>query len=330
MDKHTQQILRSFTKNKQKKLSTTGRFLEGFLRNMLEAAEVDFHLVTHRVKSKDSLQKKLELKGSKYKSLSSLTDLIGVRIIVYYEKDIDPVCELLESNRMFNFDDDNFVDKRVMDVDRFGYKSVHYIISLNKIFEEIFPGKFAGEKAEIQIRTFLNHAYADMTHDLIYKSSRPMPEELLRRMFRIAALLELADKEFEGLRGEVKEFNRMVSDQAGMSANRVTIGPTNLLIYLGGDGLLKKFELELCQRAGLQLINQIDSSALDEIWFGFFESNEIFSIESLEHALKQHKAAIIDHFDELMKNPKQKVIPMVNNTLKLGFSIPLLVDEIAQ
>ena len=55
---------------------------------------------------------------------------------------------------------------------------------------------FEGLKCEIQIRSVLQHAWAEIEHDLGYKSELTIPKEVRRSFSRLAGLLELGDKEF--------------------------------------------------------------------------------------------------------------------------------------
>ena len=60
-----------------------------------------------------------------------MTDLLGVRIITYFPDEVDKAAKLVE--REFCVDPDNSVDKRsILDPDRFGYLSLHYVLTLNR------------------------------------------------------------------------------------------------------------------------------------------------------------------------------------------------------
>ena len=55
-------------------------------------------------------------------------------------------------------------------------------------------------KCEIQVRTILQHAWAEIEHDVVYKSLGEIPFRVRRRFACLAGLLEIADREFESLR----------------------------------------------------------------------------------------------------------------------------------
>ena len=155
--------------------------------------------IESRIKAYDSLEKKLGLKGDKYHSLHDITDILGFRIITYYVDDVDRVASLVE--RLFQIDWENSVDKRkLLEIDSFGYMSLHYIC-----YDGKFPFKF-----EVQMRTLLQHAWANMNHDTGYKSGVEVPRYYLRSMSRMAGLLELVDEEFSKIRIELADYRRRV------------------------------------------------------------------------------------------------------------------------
>ena len=169
------------------------------LKRTFDEAGLIVAALESRVKTENSLAGKLELKGAKYKSLADITDIIGLRVITFYIDDVDKVASAVE--RLFTVDWENSVDKRkAHEIDSFGYMSLHYICSLPD-----FPYRF-----EIQMRTVLQHAWANMNHDTGYKSGVEVPKEYLRNLSRLAGMLELADEQFSRIRTELTDYRRRV------------------------------------------------------------------------------------------------------------------------
>lgn len=198
LDPHCISILEEY-KNNLPRFKEIEQEVKAKLNNTLAGSGLLVAAIESRIKSYDSLAGKLEIKGHKYKSLADLTDILGLRIITFYLDDVDKVASAVE--RLFNIDWENSVDKRkIHEIDSFGYLSLHYICSVPE-----FPYRF-----EIQMRTLLQHAWANMDHDTGYKSGVEIPKRYLRNMSRLAGLLELVDDEFSKIRIELTDYRRRI------------------------------------------------------------------------------------------------------------------------
>ena len=198
MDLHCQEILQEYRQNLPL-LNQTAESVRASLKKALDDAGLIIAALECRVKTEKSLAGKLELKGSKYASLADITDIIGLRVITFYIDDVDKVASAVE--RLFKVDWENSVDKRKLhDIDSFGYLSLHYICKTQEC-----PYRF-----EIQMRTVLQHAWANMNHDTGYKTGVEIPKRYLRDMSRIAGILELVDDEFSRIRTDINDYRRRV------------------------------------------------------------------------------------------------------------------------
>lgn len=173
--------------------------VERILNDALQRSGLMVTAVTSRIKTEQSLSGKLALKGAKYASLSDITDILGARIVTFYTDDVDRIAAIVE--QLFEIDWQNSVDKRMLhQLDSFGYNSVHYICKL--------PGY--DYRFELQLRTTLQHAWASINHDTGYKTGVEIPREYLRRINRLAGILEMADDEFSRIRAEITDYRRRV------------------------------------------------------------------------------------------------------------------------
>lgn len=209
LDLHCTMILEEY----QALQPALGRMLEFVIAKIRKALSDNGILVTAvegRVKTMDSLAGKLELKGAKYASLSDITDIVGVRVITFYADEVDKIAALSED--MFKVDWENSVDKRKMhNLDSFGYNSLHYICRMPEgLYKDDGCPQISGIRFELQMRTTLQHMWANMYHDTGYKSGVEVPQEYLRSLNRLAGMLELADDEFSRIRTALNDYRRQV------------------------------------------------------------------------------------------------------------------------
>lgn len=180
--------------------------VEHLLKNLISNKKIAYNAITCRLKDRKSLSEKIDRKNGKYNSLKDLTDIAGVRVITYYAEDVDKVADIVEHE--FKVDHDNSIDKgKALEPDRFGYCSVHYVVEMSdKRLELSEYQSFSGLKCEIQIRSVLQHAWAEIEHDLGYKSEIAIPKTVRRSFSRLAGLLEIADKEFQDIRRSLSTY----------------------------------------------------------------------------------------------------------------------------
>ena len=198
LDPHCLSILQEY-KDKHPQFEEAESKVISLLKHTFKDAGLHVASVESRIKTERSLAGKLERKGQKYKSLADITDVLGIRVITYYIDDVDKIATAIE--RMFEVDWENSIDKRkIHTIDSFGYVSLHYVCSM-----EGFPYRF-----EVQMRTVLQHAWANLDHDTGYKSGVEIPKRYLRSMSRLAGMLELIDEEFSKIRSELTDYRRKI------------------------------------------------------------------------------------------------------------------------
>jgi len=209
LDMHCEMILEEYREKLPvfKKLKTA---VMDLVRHCLSENNIIVAGVESRVKTEKSLTGKLELKGYKYRTLSDITDIVGIRIVTFFSDDVDIISALAE--QMFEIDWENSVDKRKMlEIDRFGYMSLHYICRVPKTkYNDPAMPELNDIRFELQMRSTLQHVWANMYHDMGYKSDVEIPTEYQRNMSRLAGMLELADEQFSHIRKEINAYRRNV------------------------------------------------------------------------------------------------------------------------
>ena len=185
-------------------------FVCDFLKKKVAENNIYVTAVEARIKAEASLAEKLERKNGKYKSLMELTDILGARVIVFYNDDVDKIAALVES--FFVVDWKNSVDKRKMhELNSFGYNSLHFICSIPQtLYKDPECPEINEIRFEIQMRTALQHVWAVLDHDTGYKSGFEIPQEYLRNLNRLAGMLELVDEQFCVIRTGINDYRRQV------------------------------------------------------------------------------------------------------------------------
>ena len=174
--------------------------------------------VTFRVKDREECIKKFERKYLKkleeeekeYAIKDFITDIIGLRVVSFYETDIESIRDVLITNlEVIDVTDKTHSLEEKDDV--FGYKALHLDLKLNQERLDLPEySRFGDLRFEIQIRTIVQDAWSVLDHRIKYK--RNIPHELKRRINRMAALFELADQEFVNIRTETVEFEQKAKE----------------------------------------------------------------------------------------------------------------------
>jgi putative GTP pyrophosphokinase len=151
--------------------------------------------VQFRVKEWNSLEEKLTRKSLDLGSVRDLHDLVGVRVILLFKRDVEAVCQLLNENLSVK---EQYDTAERLQENQFGYSSNHLILGLPEAWLQVPTfAPLKGLVAEVQVRTAAQHAWAAASHVLQYKAESSVPPSVRRSINRVSALLETVDLEFE-------------------------------------------------------------------------------------------------------------------------------------
>lgn len=328
--------------------STLYELIKKFLGNR----NLKYYSIEHRTKDYKSFGKKSSIPSDenpnspKYDDpLKQITDISGIRVITYFLDTISDIEEVIENE--FNVIEK--IDKRInlIDENKFGYQSIHYIVKLNENRIGLSEyAKFKSLNAEIQIRTILQHAWAEIEHDIQYKSVYTIPVNIKRRFMALAGLLEIADREFQTIHDVDEKYNNedMIKIKKCDYEN-VRITPKSLKIYLdkkiGSDARMNDFsydfETRILLKLGFKNIKEIDDCIKiygDDllsriIWtsrHGQLNRFELMLLAGMgEHYIKNH---ILYNTEWFPKIQNINLETLKDNEITIGNYNPIEIDQV--
>ena len=155
--------------------------VRSLIENMLKERNIEYLSVTGRVKGLNSAMEKIQRKDYS-NAEEQLTDLSGIRIITYLEQQVIQISSVIRD--LFEIDEANSLDRsEVLGHDRIGYRSTHFVCLLGKNRHELPEYESLGPlKFEIQVRTVLQHAWAELAHDRSFKFGTALPGKIQRKL----------------------------------------------------------------------------------------------------------------------------------------------------
>jgi len=251
-DDRTLSILAEYDRQKDQYEGFAQR-CESLLKELLEAEGYRVHSVTSRLKERDKLEEKLNREGKHYERLCEVTDTAGVRVITHFEDEVDRVGTLVE--REFHIDHERSIDKRrLLDPDRFGYLSLHYVCGLHPERLKLAENRrYGGLPCEIQIRSILQHAWAEIEHDLGYKANTTVPAPIRRRFSRLAGLLEMGDQEFASIRNELANYAAHVEGDIKRKPSQVEVDDVSVAAFYRTDERCRELDEAMAKHLGLNI-----------------------------------------------------------------------------
>lgn len=244
------------------------------LEESLKRRNINVHSVNARAKDPSSFGKKASQPSDedptkpKYTNpLVQITDLAGIRIITYFPSTLAEIDDMPPEE--FSVIERTNKGAKLIEEDRFGYQSIHYLVKLTTHRTRLPEyGPFADTTAEIQVRTILQHAWAEIEHDIQYKSTSVIPTEIRRRFMSLAGMLEIADREFQA----IQDADRKLTDEARSRVeegqlDQVEVTPDSVKAFLdkrlGRDGRISDFSYiwvaKLLKKLGFETLDQVES-----------------------------------------------------------------------
>jgi ppGpp synthetase/RelA/SpoT-type nucleotidyltranferase len=223
---------------RQPELREATRGFVAMVTTLLDDAGINYLSVTGRAKSVASFAAKAvrtaDGRPLYTDPMDEITDQIGVRVITYLHSDVAAVADLLGDQ--LRVIDDRDMGEETARQGRFGYASRHLLVAVDPT-RSAPPAyeSLRGLRAQVQVRTILQHAWAEFEHAIRYKGTIPEEHvpELDRRFTLAAGLLELADREFSKIRDQLQATTADHRAEADVSDPRIR--PVDLATFLANE-----------------------------------------------------------------------------------------------
>lgn len=170
------------------------------LHELMLDAGINFDRVDVRVKSWPSLKEKARKTRDDGTPVypdpwHEIRDIIGARILVLHSTEIPAVQHLLADQFEVLRSVDKAQETRI--AGGFGYGSHHLVVRVEPGSEGL--EEYVGTVFEVQVRTVLQHAWAEFEHDVRYKRAEggSLDPQVDRAFTLAAGLIELADQQFD-------------------------------------------------------------------------------------------------------------------------------------
>jgi ppGpp synthetase/RelA/SpoT-type nucleotidyltranferase len=212
------------------------RFKKALDRVLKAACKGNFPeaVVQTRAKSVSSFAEKAARKYDKYPDpVKDFNDLCGARIVVQTLSQVQAVRRFIEEN--FHVVETEDIGER-LGASQFGYRDRHYIVQLKPElaarirFTRAEITAIGERKAEVQVRTWVQHAWADTLHDRTYKAPLKLSTESSRTTALLAALMEDGDRNFDKLAGELDNRAANYATHADKSTVEKEIAAQELIL----------------------------------------------------------------------------------------------------
>lgn len=172
------------------------------IRKVLIKTGINFN-IKYRLKSFESyFNKIIRLRRDEIDPIS-MHDLLGLRIIVPFLEDVQAVEDVVEKN--FLLLEVDYKGKK-NSFREFSYDSVHLSVAVPEHYlKNNLP--YVAKCCEIQVRTILQDAWAEVEHELVYKADfSALNDPLKRKLASLNASLTLSDIIFQ----EIRDYQKTI------------------------------------------------------------------------------------------------------------------------
>lgn len=179
--------------------------------------------VPNRIKDEDKFLEKIKRKQS-CDPFQDIKDIAGIRIVCLYSIDLEKIEDLVNQKLHVLTSEDK---QEGLGVDRMGYASKHLIVKIPDDFSGSRYDEIKNLNCEIQIRTGLQDSWANISHELDYKSEHDIPNKIKRNLLNVSALLEIAQQVFDNAYEQRNTYQRDLEENAKQDTEKLLDEPIN-------------------------------------------------------------------------------------------------------
>ncbi len=264
---------------------------KSLIEDCLKDAQLRYQSVQARVKNGKKLRAKYLDPEKSYAKLDDITDQAGLRVITYYDDELDRVVELVKSE--FTVIPEKSVDKRVIEPNKFGYRAINLVCTHSeKRKSDVQFKKQANVTFEVQVTSVLGHAWSEIEHDW-YDLKETYPAYIKRRFSRLAALFELAESEFVSLRDQRTSYRRSVGVQVEAELPDVPVDAVSLKAFTYGEPIVAQVDERISQILERPIGETTDK--VFERWAKAAQAVGLTTVQTLRESMKRHEADIPEY-----------------------------------
>lgn len=152
------------------------------------------------------VEKAFYRKGKAYQDpYAEITDKVGARFVVLLGRDLATVEQAIVECPDWRASKDRDPEREARESPiEFQYKAMHYVVYCLREIDAGGQRIPPGIPCEVQVKTLLQHAYSELTHDTIYKPRVDATPEMQRAAAKSMALIEATNDYFESVVDQVE------------------------------------------------------------------------------------------------------------------------------
>jgi putative GTP pyrophosphokinase len=203
----------------------------GLMESVLTRSSIEYLSITGRTKDLASTEEKIRRK--KYtQPQRQLTDLSGIRVITFLETQVKAISDLIRAT--FEVDEKNSRDRSShLGDDRIGYRSTHFVCTLGQSRKGLREYEALSELIfEVQVRTVLQHAWAELAHDRSFKLGPGLPTTIQRKLNLYSGMLEIVDGAFDEIARDVEAYKSEIASKTASQLSDTELNSLTLQPYL--------------------------------------------------------------------------------------------------